>query len=147
MIFLKTTFQISLLVLLICCSFLSNAWAQQKKNIEDSGDSCEIASLKLEGVADKLNKISKKESYLIIIGGSSKKAKAYYNNNRISDAIKFLVEFTKIKNEKIVFGVGASSKSNELGYLKFYINGELVEEIKWLGKGRLCFGMGETFSD
>ena len=140
---LKTTVQISLFVLLICCICSSHLQTQKSKHIENLIDSCEMVTVKLDTVAAAFNEIKKEESLLIIIGGSAKKVSPRYNSNRISDAIKYLVRFRNIENEKIVYGIGQSS--NELGYLRFYVNGELVDEIKTGGKGRICFGLGETF--
>lgn len=136
--------QLVLNFLLTCSFFPFDLWAQKDKKVGNFPDNCEVITLELEGLSDRFKSDKKEKSYLIIIGGSSKKAKFRYNSNRISDAIKYLVEFQNIKSEEIVYGTGQSL--DELGYLKFYVNGELIEEIKTLGKGRLCFGMGEIFS-
>lgn len=139
------TFQILLFFLLICCVFLFDVLAQQIKKAVDSPDICEIISLKLDVVGDTFSKVKKEKSYLVIIGEAPKKVSSRYTSNRISDAIKYLTKFHNINRERIVFGIGLSSK--KLAYLKFYVSGELVDEIITRRKGRLCFGMGETFSN
>lgn len=140
---LKTAFQFLMIFLLTFYCSLLQLLGKQVKMANDPPDSCETISLKLSGVGNKFKKAGNERSYLIIIGNSPKKVKTQYTENRISDAVKFLGKFHNIEKEKIVFGIGPSQ--GELGYLKFYINGELIDEIKTIGKGRLCFGMGETF--
>lgn len=140
---IKTTYQISFIFLLSFLFFSSISWAQKGKKIEDLPDNCEIMSLKLDGIGTKFNKFGKEQSNLIIIGISQKKENSRYNDKRILDAIKYLAKFHNITNEKIVYGTRPTS--NELYSLKFYINGEFVDEIKTVRKGGLCFGMGETF--
>lgn len=140
---LKMTSRISLFFLLVCCGFLSDIQAQKNKKVADLPDNCEIISLKLNLVADTFNKIKEETSFLVIIAGATKKVSPRYNSNRISDAVKFLTKFHSISSKRIVVGIGLSS--SKLAYLKFYVRGELVDEIKIIGKGRLCFGMGESF--
>ena len=141
---LKIAFQLSLLFLLTCYCFSSHLLGQTDKKIEDLPDECEIISAKLEIIGDKFKKDAKEGSYLIIIASSPRNIKTKYNNTRISDAVKFLTKFKSVENKKIVFGTTESS--NKLAYLRFYINGELVDEIKTMGKGRICSEIGETFN-
>lgn len=140
---LKIFIQQSFIFLLSFLFFSSSLWAQEDRKSKELADSCEIISLKLDGIGIKFNEILKEKSNLIIIGISPKREKSLYTNKRISDAIKYLTRFHNIKTEKIVYG--ARSSTTELSSLKFYINGEYVDEIKTVGKGGLCFGMGETF--
>jgi hypothetical protein len=140
---LSLPFQMLVFFLLICCVFMSEAPAQKNKKVTGSADNCEIISLKLDSIANTFKKVTEIKSFLIIITGSPKNVNSRYNSNRISDAIKYLTKFHEISSEKIIFGIGSSS--GKLGYLKFYVRGEFVGEIKTIRKAKLCFGMGETF--
>jgi len=56
--------------------------------------------------------------------------------------IKVFVKYQNIDRQKIVFESAPST--DELGYLKFYINGQLIEVIKVSNrKARLCHGSGD----
>jgi hypothetical protein len=81
------------------------------------------------------------ESVLIIIGVGAKNVNSRYNSNRISEAVKHLAAVFNINSEKIVVGISPTS-SDKLGYLKFYVNGELVDEIVTRGKGGVCLDAG-----
>jgi hypothetical protein len=117
---------------------------QAQKNIgtEEMPDSCEIISAYLDLARSKFDENGNPESYLIIIGTSAYKEKTRHNIKRIAHATKYLT-MSGIKPEKIIFGAGQSLK--KLGSLKFFVNGELLIEIKSRGNSVLCFGAGETF--
>ncbi len=122
--------------------FCFNVQAQKNTGTEEMPDSCEIISGYLDLARSKFDENGKPESYLIIIGTSAYKEKARHNNKRIADAIRYLT-MSRIKPERIIFGSAQSSK--KLGYLKFFVNGELLIEIKSRRNSVLCFGAGETF--
>lgn len=117
---------------------------QAQKNAEtlETSDSCETISGNLEVTNDRFEKSAKPGSFLIIIGTSAYKEKARHNNKRITHAIRFLT-MVGMKPERIIFGVAQSS--NKFGSLKFFVNGELLIEIKSRKNRLLCFGAGETF--
>jgi hypothetical protein len=138
---LKITFQLSLSSLLICYIFSSDTRAQKKDEIKVFGDNCETVQGKLLVAASKFKETGSQESYLIIIAEASKGEKPRYNNDRISAAIRYFVKHSNISNERIVYGIGPPA--DKLGYLRFYINGELAEELKVPKNGRLCWGGGD----
>lgn len=138
----KITFNL-LVIFLLTVIFSSGTLAQKDEKVKGLPDTCELISAYLDVAGDRFNKVGGEKSYLIIIGNFPKKVGNLYNDNRISDAIKYLNKVYNIRNERIISGAGFSSY--KLGHLKFYVNGELVSEIKTGARGRLCFGMGETF--
>ncbi len=138
----KSTIQISFSLSLVCWLFSSNLLAQKREKIKVFGDNCETIALKLDIAVSKFKEVGTKESFLIIIGNPVKNEISRYNKARISDAIKFFVKYQNIDRQKIVFGSAPST--DELGYLKFYINGQLIEVIKVSNrKARLCHGSGD----
>ncbi len=140
--FPKIIFQLSFVLFIFCvCPYI--LLAQNSKKIKIFPDNCETISGKLDVTGIKFNKLGENESYLIIIGGSSKGEKSRYNDNRITDAVKYLTEFHKIKSERIIYGT--RKLSDKLGYLQFFVNGKLLVEIRFSKKAELCFGIGETF--
>ena len=138
--FARISFQAALFVLLIGSGLLTEIQAQQNKRVADSPDNCETVLLRLDVAANHFNQVKKEESVLIIIAVGAKGVNPRYNSNRISDAVKYLAEVHKISNEKIVIGISPIS-ADKLGYLKFYVNGELLQEITTRGKGRICLSI------
>lgn len=129
--------------LLIFCFFASNLCAQQSQK-DNSPDICEIIGVKLEVAGDSFKQITDKESYLIIIGNRAKGEKEIYNQNRMKDAVKYLILLYKFDQNRIVYGIG--KKLENSGSLQLFVNGKLESKIYFGKKGKLCFGMGETFS-
>jgi hypothetical protein len=136
----KSISQISFGFFLVCCLFSSNLQAQKNSEIKVRADNCETIASKLHVAGSRFEEVGNKESYLIIIGGAAEKENSRYNTRRISDAVKFFVKYQSLSSQRIVFGIGPSI--GKLGYLKFYINAQLIEEIETSGT-RLCHGSGD----
>lgn len=134
---------IPVFIFLFCIS-VSDIIGQENNN-QLNADTCELISLKLDLVGNKFLARKNLESSLIIIGSSANNENKKYNSNRIEDAFRYLNKFFKIEKEHFV---SANEKNQEiLGYLKFYVDGQLIQTVRSTRKGVLCFGDGATFRD
>lgn len=131
----------SLLILIL--SFIINGQTTQEEIEKPSTYS--ITTVILDSAAISFRSESKSDEYLIIVGGSSQGEKSKYNEQRLQDAVEYFRRIQKIEEKKIVRAIGTESKT-DIAYLKIFISGKLVGEIKTVKGGRLCFGHGETLS-
>ena len=135
------TFQLFWLVVLIANFCVFNLQAQSNKTDKVIFDSCEIGKFKLAEAGFDFLKNAKPDSYLIIIGGAMKGEKSSYNSQRIQQA-KGYFDFLGMKSDRIVFGIGMPEA--EAGYLRLYVNGVLMTEIRLRKNAKLCWGDGEA---
>jgi hypothetical protein len=140
----KITFNLFWLIVFVMSFYVFSAEAQNKKSNAINFDNCEMMVLKLANAAHYFVKDAKPDSYLIIIGGSMKGEKSSYNSRRIQESIGYINWGAKTKNDRIIFGIGIPE--TDFGYLRFYVNGVLSQEIKTAKNAKLCFGEGNEFN-
>ena len=101
-----------------------------------SGDNCEIMASKLDTAFFIYSTTKLENSYLIIVVGVSKNENSTYNQRRILQTIKYL-QMRGIKDKEIIYGTG--KKSDDLGYVRFYVNGIKVVDISPNIKSGICY--------
>ena len=68
--------------------------------------------------------------------------KSSYISQRIQQA-KGYYDFLGMKSDRIVFGIGTTEA--QAGYLRLYVNGVLMTEIRLRKNAKLCWGEGDAF--
>lgn len=127
------------LVILIINLCVLNVAAQNEKSNALNFATCETMVLGLFSAIEDFKKNGKPNSNLVIIGGAMKGEKSSYNSRRIQAAIGYIDHWNKLGN-RIVFGVGKPETKS--GYLRFYVNGVLSQEILTRKNAKLCWGEG-----
>jgi hypothetical protein len=138
----KIAFQLFLLLIFITNVYVSSLEAQNKNSDVINFDTCETMVLALNLAVQDFKKYGKTNSYLVIIGGAMQGEKPLYNKRRIEEAVGYINHWNKL-GDRIIFGTGKPEA--KVGYLRFYVNGVLRQEIITRKNAKLCWGDGERF--
>lgn len=98
-------------------------------------DNCETIAWKLEHVGGKFVAVGESDLLFILGGGSNETD----DRNRISLAKSFIVRKFDVPREKIITSVGYGDEEKPTAaYVRFYLNGKLLNEIRASPRSTLC---------
>lgn len=117
-----------------------NGFAQIKGAEHKGPDSCESIYLTLETLSSRIGALTDKDGVLVVIAGSQSAKDAKYDHLRIKRLTKYLVN-SGLREEKIIWGIGPRSQ-DRYSYMKFYLEGRLLKEMKLTRRSMLCNSSG-----
>ena len=113
-----------------------------KTKKEPVPDSCESIAYKLDYIGNHFRKLENKKSKLIVIVTRAKGEKNKHAKKRLDKAAWYLGLGTRIERKQTVFGFDVYEKPSKLSYMRFFVDGEQLFEIKSIKRRQLCFGAG-----
>ena len=127
---------ISLFLIVLILTFFLPVMAQRQNHPKEIASNCEAIGGALDGAASKYTDLQNPKAKLIIIAGSRSLSYRSFDLRRVSQAMHYLASFHAIKDDQVDWGIGMPEGS--LSYLRLYVAGDLIAEIKTIPKGRLC---------
>jgi hypothetical protein len=103
-------------------------------------DNCEMTLAKLDLVYHNFKGRNNKKSILLVEGGRASNERLKYTSRRLNDAIGYFDSIHGMNNTEI--RIVLSTKASALGFLRFYVDGEFIEEIWFRRNSRLCLDTG-----
>jgi hypothetical protein len=105
-----------------------------------TADNCELTLSKLDGVYQSFKQRDNRKSILFVEGGRASKEANKYNLRRLNDALRYFRIKDDLKDSEIL--TVNSRKTLPLGFFRFYVDGELIEEIWFRRNASLCLDTG-----
>lgn len=102
-------------------------------------DTCEVVLSKLNGVFVQFEARKTGRDLIVVIGSAAQGENASFNLARLNQVENYLLS-RKLKRQEIVQAVGRERAA--LGYIRFYVDGEFVEEIIVRKRGNVCMDTG-----